>query len=235
MSSRGSDGDPAGTAPVSLWIDLLPDGVAYSAGSLGPSAQLTGAELAALGAVGTLRARQFAAGRFHAKAALAKLGIACADLLRAPGGAPAWPPGVVGSIAHVELDGCVHAVAVVARSSEFTSIGVDLEAPHVLPVTDWQALLTSAELRATQALPVDRRARAVMQRWCAKEAAAKALSTSRADLRQLAVTGVPDELTFGQSGGRFTVAGQGVAGAFATFGSWTGAFCAASSMHGQRV
>lgn len=235
MSSRGSDSDSASTALASLWNELLPEGVVCSAGFVGPWTETTAAESAALGAVGTLRARQFAAGRSHAKAALAKLGIACADLLRAPSGAPAWPPGVVGSIAHAELDGRVHAVAVAARSGEFASIGVDLEAQRVLHAKDWHALLTPAELRATQALAVDQRARAVMQRWCAKEAAAKALSQERTDLRQLVVRGVPDDHAFGQFGGRFAVAGRGMAGAFATLGSWTGAFCAEWSKYDHQL
>ena len=74
-----------------------------------------------------------------------------------------------------------------------------------------------------------------MQRWCAKEAAAKASSQGRTDVRQLVVRGVPDDHAFGQFGGHFAVAGRGMAGAFATLGSWTGAFCAVLSEYGHQL
>jgi enterobactin synthetase component D len=68
---------------------------------------------------------EFAAGRHCAARALARLGLAGepAALPIGPGGAPAWPDGVVGSITHV----CGFAAAAVARGDRAVGLGLDTE------------------------------------------------------------------------------------------------------------
>jgi 4'-phosphopantetheinyl transferase EntD len=69
------------------------------------------------------RRREFTTGRVCARTALAKLGIPAAPILRGERGAPLWPPGVVGSIAH-----CVgYRAAAVAPTTELVCLGIDAE------------------------------------------------------------------------------------------------------------
>jgi len=73
----------------------------------------------------TPQMRQHQAGRDAARRALSRLGIPeGSPLARAPGGAPVWPPGAVGSISHTNTV----AVAVSAWASEVKTLGIDIEA-----------------------------------------------------------------------------------------------------------
>jgi 4'-phosphopantetheinyl transferase EntD len=69
------------------------------------------------------RRREFALGRFCARAALMRMGIGEAIIARGPDGAPVWPPGVAGSITHTTG----YAAAIVGSRSDFLGIGVDAE------------------------------------------------------------------------------------------------------------
>jgi enterobactin synthetase component D len=82
----------------------------------------------ALAAAAPRRLRTYAAGRLAAAAALAALGdrdIEPSAIGREASGAPRWPVGTVGSIAHTDD----LAVAVVADSRDVALLGVDLEMP----------------------------------------------------------------------------------------------------------
>ena len=115
-------------------------------------------------AVGGVR-RQSGAARFVARALMARLGAAQGPILRPDRGAPIWPPGIVGSLAH---DGRM-AVACVARGDDVASLGVDVEPDEPLP----------PELKETVATPRERGrygAGLLAGRWlfAAKEAVFKA-------------------------------------------------------------
>lgn len=69
------------------------------------------------------RKGEFAAGRHCARQALARLDISAPSILKDRNGCPQWPAGAVGSISHTK--GCV--VSVVARSSRFAALGVDVD------------------------------------------------------------------------------------------------------------
>ena len=72
----------------------------------------------------TKRARQYLTGRSLARAAISALGLSPDHSLpRAPSGAVEWPQAVVGSIAHSGE----RVVAMVGLSSEYVSVGVDVE------------------------------------------------------------------------------------------------------------
>ncbi|MGA4843337.1 4'-phosphopantetheinyl transferase family protein [Streptomyces sp. G45] len=69
------------------------------------------------------RQREFTTVRHCARAALSRIGVPPAPIVRGDKGAPVWPDGVVGSMTH-----CTgYRGAVVARASEVTSLGVDAE------------------------------------------------------------------------------------------------------------
>lgn len=89
------------------------------------------------------RRREFATGRTCARAALARLGQRAVAVLRGPGGAPQWPEGIVGSIAH--CDG--YRVAAVALAKDVVSLGVDAEPNEPLPNDGMLDLIASHEER----------------------------------------------------------------------------------------
>lgn len=76
------------------------------------------------------RRREFTAVRGCARDALNLLGVQPLPIVPGPGGAPGWPPGVVGSMTH-----CIgYRGAVVARSADLGAVGIDAEPNEPLPV-----------------------------------------------------------------------------------------------------
>jgi 4'-phosphopantetheinyl transferase EntD len=69
------------------------------------------------------RRREFALGRFCARAALIQMGAGDVVIAPGPDGAPVWPAGIVGSITHT----AGYAAAIVGSRSDFLGIGVDAE------------------------------------------------------------------------------------------------------------
>lgn len=77
--------------------------------------------------------RASAAARIVARALLARLGRAGASVPRGASGAPIWPAGIIGSLAHDDQV----AVAAAGRQVDFSSVGIDVEpavplAPEIL-------------------------------------------------------------------------------------------------------
>ncbi|MFI8520802.1 4'-phosphopantetheinyl transferase [Streptomyces sp. NPDC085481] len=98
--------------------------------SLGdPDALLFPEEAARVAQAVPKRRHEFAAVRVCARTALGRLGLPPVPLLTSKRGAPQWPDGVVGSMTHCEG----YRAAVVARSSEAASIGIDAEPNGPLP------------------------------------------------------------------------------------------------------
>ena len=81
------------------------------------------------------RQTEFAAGRRAARAALAELGLAPIAIQQGTDRAPVWPPGIAGSISH-----CAQCcIAVVARTTDYQTLGVDVEPatgldPDLVPI-----------------------------------------------------------------------------------------------------
>src|SRR5215475_15727645 len=73
--------------------------------------------------------RASGAARVAVRQLLARLGYPECPVPRAPSGAPIWPMGVVGSLAH---DARV-AVAAVGRSRDVAALGIDVEPAQCLP------------------------------------------------------------------------------------------------------
>jgi 4'-phosphopantetheinyl transferase EntD len=102
--------------------------VAESFGDL-PQARLFPEEEALIARAVDRRRREFATARACARTALAGLGLPPAPIGRGQRGAPAWPPGVVGSLTHCEG----YRACAVARAAQVTSIGLDAEPNEPLP------------------------------------------------------------------------------------------------------
>ncbi len=108
---------------------LPPDVVAVEAFTDDPDAVLFPEEEATLARSVDKRRREFTTARVCAHRALAGLGVPPAPVLRGPRGEPQWPSGVIGSITH-----CAgYRAAVVARSTDIVTVGIDAEPNEVLP------------------------------------------------------------------------------------------------------
>jgi len=119
--------------------------------------------------------RSFFGGRVALRAAMAALGAGAPGgaqpILSTPRGAPAMPPGFVGSVSHKRTV----AVALCARESRpRATIGVDVEDSRPLRTDIASRVLTSEELAVTPASGPERDA-SVLLRFSAKEAIYKAV------------------------------------------------------------
>lgn len=118
-----------GTELRTTMLELAPPGAACSVHRTGrDQAPLWPGELPAAGSMSDKRLREFSAGRYCARAALADLGIEPVALPVGPGRAPVWPAGIVGSISHTDDI----AIAVVARQAALRSLGIDVESSDPL-------------------------------------------------------------------------------------------------------
>jgi 4'-phosphopantetheinyl transferase EntD len=88
------------------------------------------------------------AARWIARGLLADMGLNGVAVLRASSGAPVWPPGIIGSLAHDDE----MAVAAVAPVSHIASLGIDVEPAHPLPDDIFALVATGAD----RADPVNR-------------------------------------------------------------------------------
>src|SRR5262245_18464935 len=115
------------------------------------------------------RRREFAAGRACAREALRRLGIANFPLLQAADGAPVWPEGVVGSIAHAAgLCGVA-----IARRRDVASLGFDIEEAGPLPTELLDLVCAPPEREALSRVPAEERLRIGKLLFSIKEAVYK--------------------------------------------------------------
>ncbi|HEU5428113.1 MAG TPA: 4'-phosphopantetheinyl transferase superfamily protein [Actinocrinis sp.] len=110
--------------------ELLPPGaIAVETRTDPPDAVLFPEEEAELALAVEKRRLEFTTVRHCARTALVRLGVAPVAILPGHRGAPQWPAGIVGSMTH-----CAgYRAAVVARSDELATIGVDAEPHEALP------------------------------------------------------------------------------------------------------
>lgn len=114
------------------------------------------------------RRNEFVTVRHCARIALGELGVPPVPILKGDKGEPCWPDGVVGSLTH-----CTgYRGAVVGRSTEVRSVGVDAEPHDVLPHGVFDAISLPEERGAITALPSDLHWDRIL--FCAKEATYKA-------------------------------------------------------------
>ncbi|WEK51844.1 MAG: 4'-phosphopantetheinyl transferase superfamily protein [Candidatus Kaistia colombiensis] len=86
--------------------------------------------------------RASGAARHVAHGLLADLGLDDVSILRSPSGAPVWPDGITGSLAHDDEV----AVAAVAPVSSIRCLGIDVEPPHPLPDDIFTLAVTRADV-----------------------------------------------------------------------------------------
>jgi 4'-phosphopantetheinyl transferase EntD len=86
-------------------------------------------EVSAFASSATKVRRASGAARIVARKLLAQLGHRDCTVPKAPSGAPIWPAGVVGSLAHDDRV----AVAAVAKSNMSYALGIDVEPAEILP------------------------------------------------------------------------------------------------------
>ena len=85
--------------------------------------------------------RRSGAARIVARGLLEHLDHREFAITKARSGAPLWPPGIVGSLAHDET----MAVAAVARATNFSQLGIDIEPAETLPDKLAELVSTPAE------------------------------------------------------------------------------------------
>ncbi|MDQ0373507.1 4'-phosphopantetheinyl transferase family protein [Cellulomonas humilata] len=136
---------------------VLPAGVeaAEHAGPPVPAPLHPSEEAAVVDAMPARRA-EYAAVRECARTALRRLGLADAAVPAGPDRAPVWPPGIVGSMTHV--DG--YRAAAVGRADTWAGIGIDAEVRAPLPPEVASLVMSdderSALARTDPALCLDR-------------------------------------------------------------------------------
>jgi 4'-phosphopantetheinyl transferase EntD len=92
------------------------------------------------GAISKVR-RQAGAARIVARQLLSRLNYEDVAIAKTSSGAPLWPAGIVGSLAHEERV----ALAAVARKDDFLTLGVDIESAEELPKDLAGIIATSSE------------------------------------------------------------------------------------------
>jgi 4'-phosphopantetheinyl transferase EntD len=113
------------------------------------------------------RRNEFITVRYCARRALGELGLPPVPILKGDKGEPCWPDGVVGSLTHCEgFRG-----AVVGRSAEVRSVGIDAEPHGVLPNGVLDAISLPAERSELVELPAGLHWDRIL--FCAKEATYK--------------------------------------------------------------
>lgn len=135
-----------------------------------PMPPLIGDEVLALEQVTTARAREFAAGRAAAHAAMERLGLVARPVLQGSDRAPIWPPGLTGAITHTQRD----CLAVVTDDPAIAALGLDLEPATPLEPALWPEICTMDEIHWLASVGPSQRGRFAKLIFSAKEAVYKA-------------------------------------------------------------
>ncbi|MEB3051941.1 4'-phosphopantetheinyl transferase [Mycolicibacter sp. MYC123] len=114
------------------------------------------------------RRNEFVTARYCARLALEQIGQPPVPILKGEKGEPCWPDGVVGSLTH-----CAgFRGAVVGRSAQVRSVGIDAEPHDTLPDGVLNAVSLPVERSELSTLPTEQHWDRIL--FCAKEATYKA-------------------------------------------------------------
>ncbi len=150
-----------------LLSTLFPAGVtAAEFRSGGPAPYLPPEEVACVANSSARRRADFAAGRDCARLALQQIGHENSILLANPDRSPHWPAGTVGSISHTTG----FAGAVAARTTQFQSLGLDVERFFVCDDSMSREVLTQEETAWLALQPQVQQTALAALLFCAKEA-----------------------------------------------------------------
>jgi 4'-phosphopantetheinyl transferase EntD len=150
---------------------LVPASACAEMFSDAPESTMFSIEAAAVEGAVAERRREFGTVRYCARKALLEIGVPAVPVLPDVDRAPRWPVGVVGSMTH-----CAgYRAAVVARSRELCSVGIDAEPHAAVPEAALDLILRDEERARLLAL-ADARPDLHWERilFCAKEAVYKA-------------------------------------------------------------
>jgi hypothetical protein len=157
------------------WRTLLPPSIEIMLGPIDRTAPaLTRGENESVGNVTSVRLLELKTGRHFAKQALAAFGINDVELPVGSDRSPAWPERTTGSISHARHCSGGYCVVAVGLTTQFESIGIDIEYQRALPPEIWSTFLTSREFRQVRALDVRDQGESALSRWCVKECVIKA-------------------------------------------------------------
>ncbi|MEP2530308.1 4'-phosphopantetheinyl transferase superfamily protein [Shimia sp.] len=148
-----------------------PEGVAVAVSNpLLPAEPVWPQEAPAIAHAVPARRREFAAGRHAARQAMSELSLEPRAIPGARNRAPQWPRGLTGSISH---DGA-SCVVVMALTSQFRALGVDVEPNAPLPEDLVPEICIPSERAWLASLPATQRHGTARRIFCAKEAVYKA-------------------------------------------------------------
>lgn len=154
-------------ALLEAMLAIAPQGVGVGCRLIreGDEAHLISEEAGSIAARRPAMRRASGAVRWIAHGLLSNIGIDDFPILRTPSGAPAWPDGITGSLAHDDD----MAVAAVAPITSICSLGIDVEPAITLPDDIAALVVTGADAIDS----VDRLAGRIL--FAAKEAVYKAV------------------------------------------------------------
>lgn len=141
-ASYDGDGRPTQTELEAAVAALFSPGIVVDVAEIAlVDAALFAEELAYLSSAVTKRRAEFGTARISARRAMLGLGVHAGALVPHSDRSPHWPPGIVGSISHTDR----WSVVAVARASDVTTLGLDLEPERRLDPAVIEAVCTSAE------------------------------------------------------------------------------------------
>ncbi len=133
---------------------------------------LLGAEKKAIASANHRRQTEFATGRWCARKACAKLGLASQPIVSGEEGESLWPSGICGSISHTSGAYC----AAVAFSRQYRSLGIDLESMRRKISLDALALILNKDELKWLDCTGPKKGEYEKHIFCAKESIFKMLS-----------------------------------------------------------
>ncbi|WP_102110520.1 4'-phosphopantetheinyl transferase family protein [Oceaniglobus roseus] len=134
--------DPGHTpVPATVRALFAPDIAVALCDPRQPLGGLLGLESKGLGRMVDTRQREFTAGRFAARRAMAELGVPPQPVLPGQDRAPVWPEGLVGSLSHCHRL-CICALG---RSPDVRALGVDVEPNTILEAELLETVCTRSE------------------------------------------------------------------------------------------
>jgi 4'-phosphopantetheinyl transferase EntD len=141
-------GDATGATDLALQraiVALAPPGllIGHRVIASGDELALLPAEATAMESMAVDRRRASGAARQVARALMARLGYVNLPILKSPSGAPIWPVGLNGSLAHDDRV----AVAAVGLQRDVVAVGIDVEPAVPLPADMLELIATPNELR----------------------------------------------------------------------------------------
>ena len=163
--------------------------------AFGDESALLDAEMRSMASRSIVARRASGAARIVARQLLTQLALPAAAVLRNVSGAPVWPQGVIGSLAHDDQI----AVAIIGKTGGFSRVGIDIEPVEPLAQDAVDVVMTASEQRNIS----DAIERKLL--FCAKEAVYKASHPADGEFLEYhdIEVDLPGRQAFARTGGVF--------------------------------